>query len=202
MKGVVLAGGTGSRLDPLTRVTNKHLLPVGDKPMVQWAVDFLREAGVRDLILVTGSDHVEDFRRYFGSDLQFAQQDRAGGIAEALGLARDFVRDERVVVMLADNIFSGPITETVRNFEAQAAGSRRSRGRAGFPSRSARRTSRFRGRARFAACIITSAGRMISSSACRGAPAWSHSIAAAARPSARTSAMTTSRPCTCPATWR
>ena len=124
MKGVVLAGGTGSRLDPLTRVTNKHLLPVGDKPMVQWAVDFLREAGVRDLILVTGSDHVEDFRRYFGSDLQFAQQDRAGGIAEALGLARDFVRDERVVVMLADNIFSGPITETVRNFEAQAAGAR------------------------------------------------------------------------------
>ena len=82
------------------------------------------EAGVRDLILVTGSDHVEDFRRYFGSDLQFAQQDRAGGIAEALGLARDFVRDERVVVMLADNIFSGPITETVRNFEAQGAGAR------------------------------------------------------------------------------
>src|SRR5438270_8865360 len=124
MKGVVLAGGTGSRLDPLTRVTNKHLLPVGDKPMVQWAVDFLTEAGVRDLILVTGSDHVEDFRRYFGSDLQFAQQDRAGGIAEALGLARDFVRDERVVVMLADNIFSGPITDTVRNFEAQGTGAR------------------------------------------------------------------------------
>jgi glucose-1-phosphate thymidylyltransferase len=124
MKGVVLAGGTGSRLDPLTRVTNKHLLPVGDKPMVQWAVDFLVEAGVRDLILVTGSDHVDDFRRYYGNDLQFAQQDRAGGIAEALGLARDFVRDERVVVMLADNIFSGPITDTVRNFEAQGAGAR------------------------------------------------------------------------------
>src|SRR5204862_6563923 len=124
VKGVVLAGGTGSRLDPLTRVTNKHLLPVGDKPMVQWAVDFLVEAGVRDLILVTGSDHVDDFRRYFGSDLQFAQQERAGGIAEALGLARDFVRDERVVVMLADNIFGGPITETVRNFEAQETGAR------------------------------------------------------------------------------
>jgi glucose-1-phosphate thymidylyltransferase len=124
MKGVVLAGGTGSRLDPLTRVTNKHLLPVGEKPMVQWAVDFLTEAGVRDLILVTGSDHVDDFRRYFGSDLEFAQQDRAGGIAEALGLARDFVGDDRVVVMLADNIFSGPITETVRNFEAQKSGAR------------------------------------------------------------------------------
>jgi glucose-1-phosphate thymidylyltransferase len=124
MKGVVLAGGTGSRLEPLTRVTNKHLLPVGDKPMVQWAVDALAAAGVRDLILVTGSDHVEDFRRYFGNDLQYAQQERPGGIAEALGLARDFVGDERLVVMLADNIYGGSIAETVRNFESQAAGAR------------------------------------------------------------------------------
>jgi glucose-1-phosphate thymidylyltransferase len=124
MKGVVLAGGTGSRLDPLTRVTNKHLLPVGDKPMVQWAVDFLAEAGVRDLILVTGSDHVDDFRRYFGSDLAYAKQERAGGIAEALGLARDFASGDRIVVMLADNIFSAPITATIRNFETQSAGAR------------------------------------------------------------------------------
>src|SRR3954454_25294337 len=124
VKGVVLAGGTGSRLDPLTRVTNKHLLPVGGKPMVQWDVDFLAEAGVRDLILVTGSDHVDDFRRYFGGDLQYAQQERAGGIAEALGLARDFAGGDRVVVMLADNIFGGPIAETVRNFEGQESGAR------------------------------------------------------------------------------
>jgi glucose-1-phosphate thymidylyltransferase len=124
VKGVVLAGGTGSRLDPLTRVTNKHLLPVGDKPMVQWAVDFLRDAGVQDLILVTGGDHVDDFRRYFGGELQYARQDQAGGIAEALGLARDFAGGDRVVVMLADNIFSGPITQTVRNFEAQQGGAR------------------------------------------------------------------------------
>src|SRR6266545_3082808 len=124
MKGVVLAGGTGSRLEPLTRVTNKHLLPVGEKPMVQWAVDALEEAGVRDLILVTGSDHVEDFRRYFGKDLQYAQQLRPGGIAEALGLARDFARDERLVVMLADNIYGGSIAETIRRFEAQATGAR------------------------------------------------------------------------------
>ena len=124
MKGVVLAGGTGSRLDPLTRVTNKHLLPVGDKPMVQWAVDFLAEAGVRDLILVTGSDHVDDFRRYFGSDLEYAKQERAGGIAEALGLARDFAGGDRIVVMLADNIFSAPIAATIRNFETQSAGAR------------------------------------------------------------------------------
>src|SRR6266545_324661 len=124
MKGVVLAGGTGSRLEPLTRVTNKHLLPVGEKPMVQWAVDALEEAGVRDLILVTGSDHVEDFRRYFGTDLQYAQQERPGGIAEALGLARDFAGDDRLVVMLADNIYGGSIAETIRKFEAQATGAR------------------------------------------------------------------------------
>src|SRR3954451_2571310 len=124
VKGVVLAGGTGSRLDPLTRVTNKHLLPVGGKPMVQWAVDFLAEAGVRDLILVTGGDHGDDFRRYFGGDLQYAQQERAGGIAEALGLTREFVAGDRVVVMLADNIFGGPITQTVEKFDAQAGGAR------------------------------------------------------------------------------
>jgi glucose-1-phosphate thymidylyltransferase len=124
MKGVVLAGGTGSRLDPLTRVTNKHLLPVGDKPMVQWAVDALAEAGVTDLILVTGSDHVEDFRRYFGNDIEYAQQERPGGIAEALGLARDFVGDDRLVVILADNIYGGPIAETIRRFESQEAGAR------------------------------------------------------------------------------
>jgi len=124
VKGVVLAGGTGSRLDPLTRVTNKHLLPLGDKPMVQWAVDFLEEAGVRDVLLVTGADHVDDFRRYFGDALRFAKQEQAGGIAEALGLARAFAAGERIVVMLADNIFGGPIVDTVRNFEAQPAGAR------------------------------------------------------------------------------
>ena len=77
--------------------------------MVQSDIDFLGEAGVRDLILVTGSDHVDDFRRYFGDKLRYAQQERAGGIAEALGLTRDFADGDRVVVMLADNIFGGPI---------------------------------------------------------------------------------------------
>src|SRR6266571_6071284 len=124
MKGVILAGGTGSRLDPLTRVTNKHLLPIGGRPMIQWAVDALREAGIRDLVLVTGSDHVDDFRRYFGSDLQYAQQERPGGIAEALGLARDFAGDERIAVILGDNIYGGSIGATVRNFAAQAEGAR------------------------------------------------------------------------------
>jgi dTDP-glucose pyrophosphorylase len=92
--------------------------------MVQWAVDFLVEAGVQDLILVTGSDHVDDFRLYFGAEVEYAQQSSAGGIAEALGLARNFAAGDRVVVMLADNIFSAPITDTVRKFEEQAAGAR------------------------------------------------------------------------------
>jgi glucose-1-phosphate thymidylyltransferase len=124
VKGVVLAGGTGSRLDPLTRVTNKHLLPVGDKPMVQWAFDFLEQAGVSDLLLVTGADHVDDFRAYFGDDVQYAKQERAGGIAEALGLARAFASGERIVVLLADNIFGGSIAPVIRNFESQQAGAR------------------------------------------------------------------------------
>jgi dTDP-glucose pyrophosphorylase len=124
VKGVILAGGTGSRLDPLTRVTNKHLLPIGEKPMVQWAADALIEAGVRDLLLVTGSDHVEDFQRYFGNDVQYAKQERAGGIAEALGLAQEFARGERIVVMLADNIYGGSIASTIRNFGQQPAGAR------------------------------------------------------------------------------
>jgi glucose-1-phosphate thymidylyltransferase len=124
MKGVILAGGTGSRLDPLTKVTNKHLLPVGTQPMIQWAVDALREAGVHELLLVTGSDHVEDFRRYFGGEVEYAKQERAGGIAEALGLAREFVGDGRVVVMLGDNIYAGSIAPTIRNFERQERGAR------------------------------------------------------------------------------
>jgi glucose-1-phosphate thymidylyltransferase len=124
MKGVILAGGTGSRLAPLTKVTNKHLLPVGPQPMIQWAVDALVEAGVRDLLLVTGADHVDDFRRYFGTDVQYARQDRPGGIAEALGLARDFAGADRIAVLLGDNVYGGSIAPTIRNFEVQREGAR------------------------------------------------------------------------------
>ena len=124
MKGVILAGGTGSRLEPLTKITNKHLLPVGDKPMVQWAVDTLEAAGIDELMLVTGADHVDDFRRLLGDDLQYGKQERPGGIAEALGLAREFSADDRVVVMLADNIFAGSIEEAIRNFARQERGAR------------------------------------------------------------------------------
>ena len=124
MKGVVLAGGTGSRLDPLTRITNKHLLPVHDRPMVLYAIEALREARVDELMIVTGGEHVEDFRRLLGDDLAYGNQERAGGIAEALGLARDFIAGDRVVVLLADNVFRGSIAGTVRNFEEQQEGAR------------------------------------------------------------------------------
>jgi dTDP-glucose pyrophosphorylase/dTDP-4-dehydrorhamnose 3,5-epimerase-like enzyme len=124
VKGVVLAGGTGSRLDPLTRITNKHLLPVNDKPMVLHAIEALREAGIEDLMVVTGGEHVEGFRRLLGDELTYGNQERPGGIAEALGLARDFIGDARVVVMLADNIYGGSIAGTIRNFEQQHEGAR------------------------------------------------------------------------------
>jgi glucose-1-phosphate thymidylyltransferase len=124
MKGVVLAGGTGSRLDPLTRIINKHLLPVYDRPMVVYAIDALREAGIGDVMLVTGGEHLDDFRRLLGDDLAYGNQDRPGGIAEALGLARDFVGNERMAVMLADNIYGGSIAETIQSFEQQSKGAR------------------------------------------------------------------------------
>jgi glucose-1-phosphate thymidylyltransferase len=124
MKGVILAGGTGSRLHPLTMITNKHLLPVGDKPMVQWAIETLRGAGLDELMLVTGGEHVDGFQRLLGNDIEYGNQERPGGIAEALGLAREFVGGDRVVVLLADNIYGGPISETVRNFERQERGAR------------------------------------------------------------------------------
>ena len=103
MKGVVLAGGTGSRLDPLSRITNKHLLPVYDRPMIFYAVDALREAGITELMVVTGGEHVEDFRRLLGDDVVYG---------------------ERLVVMLADNIYGGSIAPTIRNFERQREGAR------------------------------------------------------------------------------
>ena len=124
MKGIVLAGGTGSRLDPLTRITNKHLLPVYDRPMVVYAIDALREADVSELMLVTGGEHVDDFRRLLGDELAYGEQEQAGGIAEALGLARDFAAGERLVVMLADNVFGGSIAPTIRNFGRQETGAR------------------------------------------------------------------------------
>lgn len=123
MKGIVLAGGTGSRLLPLTKVTNKHLLPVGRKPMIYYPIEKLVEAGIQDILIVTGTDHMGDIVRTlgsgrdFGCEFTYRVQDRAGGIAEALGLARGFAAGGPVAVILGDNIFEDPLGEGLRDVE-------------------------------------------------------------------------------------
>ena len=131
MKGVILAGGTGSRLDPLTRITNKHLLPVYDRPMVTYAIESLVRAGVTEVMLVTGGTHAGEFLRLLGNGQEFgidrlfyAYQDRPGGIAEALGLAEKFVGGDRSVVLLGDNIFGRSIRQCVEAFRKQEHGAR------------------------------------------------------------------------------
>jgi glucose-1-phosphate thymidylyltransferase len=131
MKGVVLAGGTGSRLDPLTRITNKHLLPIYDRPMVAYAIEALVQAGIGEIMLVTGGTHAGEFLRLLGNGhdfgidrLSYAYQERAGGIADALGLAERFAAGDRVLVMLADNVVERSIRPAVMNFERQERGAR------------------------------------------------------------------------------
>ena len=131
MKGVILAGGTGSRLHPLTRITNKHLLPIYDRPMISYAIEALVRAGVTELMLVTGGTHAGEFLRLLGNGheygidrLLYAYQERPGGIAEALGLAERFVARDKVVVMLADNVFERSIRPAVAAFESQQRGAR------------------------------------------------------------------------------
>jgi glucose-1-phosphate thymidylyltransferase len=131
MKGVILAGGSGTRLHPLTRITNKHLLPIYDRPMVTYAIEALVNAGLDEIMLVTGGTHAGEFFRLLGNGhehgmerLLYAYQERAGGIAEALGLAERFVGGDRVVVMLADNIFESSLQPVLENFAAQERGAR------------------------------------------------------------------------------
>jgi glucose-1-phosphate thymidylyltransferase len=131
VKGVVLAGGTGSRLHPLTRITNKHLLPLNDRPMISWAIEALVDAGVGEIMLVTGGTHAGEFLRLLGNGNEFgidrlfyAYQDKAGGIAEALGLAEKFVAGDRCVVLLADNFFESSLKPCVDAFRRQARGAR------------------------------------------------------------------------------
>ena len=131
MRGVVLAGGSGSRLHPLTRITNKHLLPVYDRPMVSYAIEAVVGAGIDELMVVTGGTHAGEFLRLLGNGhehgverLFYAYQERPGGIAEALGLARRFVGDERVLVVLADNILERSIRPFAQNFLEQDQGAR------------------------------------------------------------------------------
>ena len=131
MKGVILAGGTGSRLHPLTRITNKHLLPLYDRPMINYGIEALVSAGVREIMLVTGGTHAGEFLRLLGNGHEFgidrlfyAYQEKAGGIAEALGLAEKFVAGDRCVVLLADNVFERSLRPCVEAFGKQKSGAR------------------------------------------------------------------------------
>ncbi len=131
MKGVLLAGGSGTRLHPLTQITNKHLLPIYDRPMVTYAIEALVQAGIDEIMLVTGGTHAGEFLRLLGNGhehgihrLCYAYQEKPGGIAEALGLAERFAGGDRVLVMLADNIVESSIRFTVESFEEQQKGAR------------------------------------------------------------------------------
>jgi glucose-1-phosphate thymidylyltransferase len=130
-KGVVLAGGLGTRLRPLTKVTNKHLLPVYDRPMIYYPIQTLCDAGIRDIMLVTGGDSAGDFLRLLGNgaafglnDISYTYQEGEGGIADALRLCEHFADGERIVVVLGDNILQNGITPYLRNFARQASGAR------------------------------------------------------------------------------
>src|SRR5229473_6581289 len=131
MKGVVLAGGTGSRLNPLTRVTNKHLLPIYDKPMVYYPIQTLVNAGIREILLVTGGKNAGEFLRLLGNGREFGlkhinytYQEGEGGIAEALGLAEDFANGEPICVVLGDNIIENSVRHAVEGFKKQSQGAK------------------------------------------------------------------------------
>jgi glucose-1-phosphate thymidylyltransferase len=131
MKGVVLAGGAGSRLNPLTRVTNKHLLPIFDKPMVYYPIQTLVNAGIEDILIVTGGKNTGDFLRLLGDGrnfglkhINFAYQEGEGGIAQALGVAEYFANGESICVLLGDNIIENNICQAVENFKIQTGGAK------------------------------------------------------------------------------
>lgn len=130
MKAIILAGGTGSRLFPLTKVTNKHLLPVGKYPMIFHSVYKLKQAGLTDILVITGKEHMGDVVNLLGSgsdmgvSFTYRVQDEAGGIAQALGLAEQFVGDDQMVVILGDNVFADDISPYVERFREQKAGAK------------------------------------------------------------------------------
>jgi glucose-1-phosphate thymidylyltransferase len=131
MKGVILAGGLGSRLRPLTKVTNKHLLPIYDKPMIYYPIETLCRAGIKDIMIVTGGNSAGDFLRLLGNgrdfglkDIYYTYQEGEGGIADALKLCEHFAEGQRIAVILGDNIIQDDITPYVRAFERQATGAR------------------------------------------------------------------------------
>ena len=131
LKGIILAGGLGRRLGPLTKITNKHLLPVYDRPMIYYPLTSLVQAGIKDIMIVTGGNHAGEFLRLLGSGqafglkhIHYTYQEGEGGIAQALSLARHFARRSRIVVILGDNILEHSIRSQVDRFRAQEKGAR------------------------------------------------------------------------------
>jgi glucose-1-phosphate thymidylyltransferase len=130
MKGIILAGGTGSRLYPLTKITNKHLLPVGKYPMIYHPIYKLVESGITDILIVTGVEHMGDVVRLLGSGRAFAAQftykvqEQPGGIAQALSLAKDFAHDDLMVVLLGDNVFEDSLQPFVEDFRQRGEGAK------------------------------------------------------------------------------
>jgi len=131
MKGIILAGGLGTRLSPLTRVTNKHLLPIYDKPMIFYPIEALINAGIRDILIVTGGNSAGDFLRLLGNGkdfglnhLNYAYQEGEGGIADALGIAEHFADRGKTVVILGDNLIEKNIKKAVDDFEKQEVGAK------------------------------------------------------------------------------
>ena len=127
MKGIILAGGTGSRLYPLTKVTNKHLLPIGNKPMIYYPIEKLVECDIHEILIVTGTEHMGDVVNLLGSGGEFGcsftykVQDQAGGIAQALSLAEHFAGGEPVTVILGDNIFNTSLKQAVYSYDGSGA---------------------------------------------------------------------------------
>jgi glucose-1-phosphate thymidylyltransferase len=131
MKGIILAGGLGTRLHPLTKITNKHLLPIYDKPMVYYPIQTLVNAGITDIMIVTGGNYAGDFLRLLGNGKEFglthihyAYQEGEGGIADALSLAGWFAEGEKICVVLGDNIIENNIVKAVKDFEKQDKGAK------------------------------------------------------------------------------
>lgn len=131
MKGVILAGGLGKRLEPLTRITNKHLLPVYDKPMIYYPIETLVDAGIKDILIVTGGNHAGEFLHLLGNGREFGlkhinytYQKGEGGIAEALGLAEHFADNDKIVVILGDNIIESSIKKYADDFLKQPKGAK------------------------------------------------------------------------------
>ena len=131
MKGVILAGGTGSRLFPLTKVTNKHMLPVYNKPMIYYPIECMVKAGITEVLLVTGGNNAGDFIRLLGNgrefglkELNYTYQEGAGGIAQALGLAEDFSDGGSIMLILGDNILEHSISDAAKRFRHQGEGAK------------------------------------------------------------------------------